>query len=337
MANVEKIYLDSNICRYPHEVLQFGPYGSLAIDLLVWAAKESFVPNFRERLDLLIPAPSITFHAADFYRLFGQRRTSVLKPLTPGGEAIFAYKEKLRKDYGRCILDATMFSMSTNSIAYTDKEYRVVDQRRQERYKLSSLKVFRGLEIVRSSRAFVRYTVEINPDFVQNNHFLSQLITIPDYVSLRTAGTDHAKVGSSWTVGRFLYLRMRYAWGLWCSADNKAKSEFTENFSELMEIAGFDKTPAKKAASLLRGYLERVCTLESIPFTARIEKVDAGAVRRLPDGSRPAAYQVILTKKAGQREQEAEQQRLATEQQQQNQLRQQGQQQALKLAEKLHS
>ena len=66
MANVEKIYLDSNICRYPHEVLQYGPYGGLAIDLIVWAAKETFIPSFRQNLALLLDTPEITFHAADF-------------------------------------------------------------------------------------------------------------------------------------------------------------------------------------------------------------------------------------------------------------------------------
>jgi hypothetical protein len=133
MPNVERIYLDSNICRYPHEVSQFGPYSSLAIDLLVWAAKETYIPNFRERLDLLIAPPSLTFHAADFYNLFGHRRNSVLRKLTPGGEGIFAYREKHRKVYGRYILDATLYSMSTHSIAYSEKEYRLVNERRQLR------------------------------------------------------------------------------------------------------------------------------------------------------------------------------------------------------------
>ncbi|WP_324680816.1 hypothetical protein [Hymenobacter sp. GOD-10R] len=296
--------------------MQFGPYGSLAIDLLVWAAKETYVPNFRERIDLLFPTPTLTFHAADFYNLFGHVRNSVLKPLTPGGEAIFAYRDKHRKDYGRCILDAVLYSMSTNSIAYAEKEYRVVDERRRTRYTLSTLKVFKGLTIERSSRAYVRYTMQANPDFVQNNHLLSQVISVPDYVSLRTAGTEHSKRGSSWMVGRFLYLRMRYAWGLWCTAENKGKAEFTENFDELLEIAGFVKTPPKKAASLLRGYLSRVCTLDSIPFTARIEKGSTQNARRQQDGSRPDVYRVILTKKTIQRADEDELHRVATEQQQ---------------------
>ncbi|WP_188816198.1 hypothetical protein [Hymenobacter cavernae] len=317
--------------------MQFGPYGSLAIDLLVWAARETYVPNFRERLDLLIPTPTLIFHAADFYNLFGHRRNSVLKPLTPGGEAIFAYREKHRKEYGRCILDAVLYSMSTNSIAYSEKEYRVVDERRRTRYTLTSLKVFKGLTIERSQRAYVRYTMQANPDFVQNNHLLSQAISVPDYVSLRTAGTEHSKEGSSWTVGRFLYLRMRYAWGLWCTAENKAKAEFTENFEELLEIAGFVKTPPKKAASLLRGYLERVCTLASIPFTARIEKVTTQNARRQQDGSRPDAYQVILTKKATQRAEEGEQMRMATEQQHQEQQQQVGQPRLQNLAQNLHA
>jgi hypothetical protein len=314
MANVEKIYLDSNICRYPHEVLQYGPYGGLAIDLVVWVAKETFVPSFRQNVMLLVDTPSITFHAADFYSVFGQRRGALFSALTKGGEVIFGLRPKHREDYGRTILDATLYSMSMHSMGFETKEYRVAGPRRETRYTLDTLKLFKQLVITRKDRSFVRYNMSVNPDFVQNNHFLSQVITLPDYVSLRTAGTEHDPDGSSWTVGRFLYLRMRYAWGLWCSKENKSKNTFVENFAELKEIAGFDKTPAKKAASLLRGYLARVCTLESIPFTAEVIKIDATA-KRQSDGSVEDAYQVMLTKKPNQ--EKAEKELLKQQQQQQ--------------------
>jgi hypothetical protein len=101
---------------------------------------------------------------------------------------------------------------------------------------------------------------------------------------------------------------MRYAWGLWCSKDNKRKLTFTENFGDLKEISGFEKTPAKKAASLLRGHLKRVCALESIPFTAEITKVESIG-RRQADGSIEDEYQVLLTKKPEVAKAEAEEQK----------------------------
>lgn len=317
MANIETIYLDSNICRYPQEVGQFGPYRGLAIDLLVWAAKETFIPSFRQDLGLLLNVPEITFHAADFYTLFGHSRSSLLQPLTKGGEVIFATRPKFKADYGRTMLDATLFSMSTQAIVYDTKEYRLAGPRRETRNILSSLKLFKALSITRKARSFVRYTMSVNPDFIQNNHFLSQLITLADYTSLRTPGTEAQPEGTSWTVGRFLYLRMRYAWGLWCSKDNKSKLTFTENFDELKEIAGFEKTDNKKAASLMRGHLKRVCALESIPFTAEISKVESTA-RRQADGSIEDAYQVVLTKKPAVAKAEADERK--RQQSQQTQL-----------------
>jgi hypothetical protein len=110
MANAEGIYLDSNICRYPHGVGQFGPYRGLAIDLIVWAAKETFIPSFRQNGALLLDTPEITFHASDFYHLFGHSRNSLLQPLSKGGEVIFAMNPRMRTDYGGTILDATLFS-----------------------------------------------------------------------------------------------------------------------------------------------------------------------------------------------------------------------------------
>jgi hypothetical protein len=314
MTNIETIYLDSNICRYPHEVRQFGPYRGLAIDLIVWAAKETFVPSFRQNVLLLADTPQIVFHAADFYRLFGHGRSSLLQPLSKGGNVIFAMQPTKRANYGRCILDAVLFSMSVYSLVYDEKEYRVAGPKRETRYTLSTLKLFKGLEIVRRDRSFVRYTMSVNPDFVQNNHFLSQLITLPDYTSLRTAGTESEPEGSSWAVGRFLYLRMRYAWGLWCSKANKNNGSFTENFEELKEIAGFEKTENKKAASLLRGHLKKVCALESIPFTAEVTKT-ASTARRLADGSIEDAYQVVLTKKPAVAKAEAEERKRQQSQQ----------------------
>ncbi|RZJ94977.1 hypothetical protein EAH73_20630 [Hymenobacter nivis] len=308
MTNIETIYLDSNICRYPHEVRQYGPYRGLAIDLIMWVAKETFIPSFRQNLALLLDTPSITFHASDFYTLFGHSRNSLLQPMTKGGQVIFALQPKFRADYGRTILDAVLFSMSAHSMLYDSKEYRVAGPKRETRYVLGSLKLFKGLTITRRDRSFVRYTMSVNPDFVQNNHFLSQLITLPDYASLRTAGTEQEPTGSSWTVGRFLYLRMRYAWGLWCSKDNKGKLKFIENFDELKEIAGFEKTPSKKAASLLRGFLARVCALNSIPFTAEVTKIGS-TDHRQADGTIEDKYQVLLTKKPEIAKAEAEEQK----------------------------
>lgn len=308
MANIDTIYLDSNICRYPHEVQQFGPYRGLAIDLIMWVAKETFIPSFRHNLGLLLDTPQITFHAADFYRLFGHSRNSLLQPLSKGGEKIFAMYPKFREKYGQTILDAILFSMSVYSLAYDEKEYRLAGPQRETRSILKTLKLFKGLEIMRRDRSFVRYTMAVNPDFVQNNHFLSQLIHVPDYAGLRTPGTEREPDGSSWTVGRFLYLRLRYAWGLWCTKDNKRKPTFTENFEELKEIAGFEKTPAKKAASLLRGHLKKVCALESIPFTAEITKIESTG-RRQADGSIEDEYQVVFTKKPEIAKSEAEEQK----------------------------
>jgi hypothetical protein len=206
------------------------------------------------------------------------------------------------------MLDAVLFSMSAHNMLYDSKEYRVAGPRRETRYNLSSVRLFKGLTIARRDRSFVRYSMSVNPDFVQNNHFLSQLITLPDYTSLRTAGTEEQPLGTSWTVGRFLYLRMRYAWGLWCTKENKSKLKFTENFDELKEIAGFEKTPAKKAASLLRGFLTRVCALDSIPFTAEVIKTESNG-RRQVDGSFDDNYQVVLTKKPEVAKAEAEEQK----------------------------
>jgi hypothetical protein len=317
MANIETIYLDSNICRYPHEVRQFGPYRSLAMDLIVWAAKETFIPSFRQNLGLLLDTPAITFQATDFYQVFGHSRNSLLQPLSKGGQAIFAMYPNHREKYGRTILDALLFAMSVYSLAYDEKEYRLAGPRRETRDILKTLKLFKGLEIVRHDRSFVRYSMLVNPEFVQNNHFLSQLVHVADYASLRTAGTEEEPRGSSWAVGRFLYLRMRYAWGLWSSKDNKGKLTFIENFKELKEISGFEKTPAKKAASLLRSHLKRVCALDSIPFTAEITKVESIGRHQIDD-SMEGEYQVVLTKKPNIVKAEAEE--LKRQQSQRSQL-----------------
>ena len=317
MANIEAIYLDSNICRYPHEVRQFGPYRGLAIDLIVWVAQETFIPSFRQNLGLLLDTPSVTFHASDFYQQFGHSRNSLLQPLSKGGQVIFAMYPQKREKYGRTILDALLFAMSVYSLAYDEKEYKLAGPQRETRNILKTLKLFNELEIVRRDRSFVRYTMAVNPSFVQNNHFLSQLVHLADYASLRTAGTEDEPRGSSWTVGRFLYLRMRYAWGLWCSKANKGKLTFTENFEELKEIAGFEKTDNKKAASLMRGHLKKVCALDSIPFTAAINKVESHG-RRREDGTIEDAYEVVLTKKPDVAKAEAEE--LKRQQNQQTQL-----------------
>ena len=90
MANIETIYLDSNICRYPHEVRQFGPYRGLAIDLIMWVAKETFIPSFRQNPALLLDTPEVTFHATDFSSFFGHSSNSLSQKLTKGGSVIFA-------------------------------------------------------------------------------------------------------------------------------------------------------------------------------------------------------------------------------------------------------
>jgi hypothetical protein len=157
----------------------------------------------------------------------------------------------------------------------------------------------------------------MNSDFIQKSHYLSQLINLPDYTSLRRPGTEKQPLGTSWTVGRFLYLRMRYAWGLWCSESNKGKRPFIENFGELKEIAGFEKNDNKKAASQLRKHLVEVCQLASIPFTAEVSKV-ATTGHRQADGSFENVYEVVLTKKPDVVKAKAEE--LKREQLQQTQL-----------------
>ncbi|MGI4735036.1 MAG: hypothetical protein ACRYG7_07650 [Janthinobacterium lividum] len=297
---------------------QLGPYRALAIDLIVWAAKETFVPSFRQNPALLLDTPEITFHGSDFYNFFGHHRNSLMRPLTSGGEAIFRFQgARIKAEYGRTILDATLFSMSMFKIGYDGKEYRVAGPRRETRKVLDTLSLFKRLTIVRKARSFVRYSMLVNPDFIQNNHYLSQQINLADYASLRRPGTEAQPRGTSWTVGRFLYLRMRYAWGLWCTKDNKGKLKFTENFEELKEIAGFEKTETKKAASQLRKHLAIVCELGSIPFTAEVTKM-ASTTRRAADGSIEDAYQVVLTKKP--EVAKAEQQEQQRQQLQQSQL-----------------
>lgn len=317
MTNIGTIYLDSNICRYPHEVRQFGPYRGLAIDLIVWASKETFIPSFRQNPALLFDTPEITFHATDFNAFFGHNRNSLSQSLTKGGEAIFALQPQRKAEYGKTILDAVLFSMSMYKMGYEGKEYRVAGPRRETRKTLDTLSLFKKLTIVRKARSFVRYSMIVNPDFIQNNHYLSQLINLPDYASLRRPGTEKQPLGTSWTVGRFLYLRMRYAWGLWCTKENKGKRTFTENFEELKEIAGFEKTDNRKAASQLRKHLVEVCKLASIPFTAEVSKL-ATTGRRQADGSFENLYEVVLTKKPDVVKAEAEE--LKQQQNQQTQL-----------------
>jgi hypothetical protein len=317
MANIEIIYLDSNICRYPHEVRQFGPYRGLAIDLIMWVAKETFIPSFRQHAGLLLDTPEVVFHATDFSSFFGHNVNSLSQKLTKGGDAIFALQPQRRAEYGRTILDATLFSMSMYKMGYEGKEYRVAGPRQETRKTLDTLSLFKRLTITRKARSFVRFSMIVNPDFIQNNHYLSQLINLADYTSLRREGTEKQPLGTSWTVGRFLYLRMRYAWGLWCTKSNKGKRTFTENFEELKEIAGFEKTENKKAASQLRKHLVEVCKLASIPFTAEVSKV-ATTGHRQADGTFEDVYEVVLTKKPEVAKAEAEE--LKREQLQQTQL-----------------
>ena len=76
MTNIETIYLDSNICRYPHEVRQFGPYRGLAIDLIMWVAKLTFIPSFRQNPDLLLDTPQVTH--GDWIELAGAANCRML-------------------------------------------------------------------------------------------------------------------------------------------------------------------------------------------------------------------------------------------------------------------
>jgi hypothetical protein len=104
---------------------------------------------------------------------------------------------------------------------------------------------------------------------------------------------------------------------LWCSKSNKGKRTFIENFEELKEIAGFEKTDNRKAASQLRKHLAEVCKLASVPFTAEVSKL-ATTGRRQADGSFEDLYEVVLTKKPNVVKAKAEE--LKREQLQQTQL-----------------
>ncbi|QKG59153.1 hypothetical protein GKZ68_20960 (plasmid) [Hymenobacter sp. BRD128] len=143
--------------------------------------------------------------------------------------------------------------------------------------------------------------------FIRNNHYRPQPLVLADYLSLRTSGvtaatglTGKARQGRSCTSSRLLYCRLLWRWGAWLGESTKHLSQQEERFEDLCDLLGWQVS--KVSAVRLHALLTKVCALASIPFTAQVKQSKQRlAVSRAADGSLPASFVVLLTKKvAGQ-------------------------------------
>lgn len=158
MTKVHPVYLDTNFCRDPQVLRKsFGPNAGLLLDLLVFAASRTHVPEGYRRPELLPPKGEgrwIRFHTSDFYREFGYNRQTLLAKPTPRLIAhVFAGERKAAQaEYGTSILDATLYSMSSNLLVFNKRFYQQFGPDKKVIQNLTSLQIFQGLHITRATK-----------------------------------------------------------------------------------------------------------------------------------------------------------------------------------------
>lgn len=350
MTKIQPVYLDTNFCRDPQVLRKsFGPNLGLLLDLLVFAAARTHVAEGHRRSELL-PAQGegrwLRFHTSDFYREFGYNRQTLLAPPPPRLVAhVFAgERQAYQAEYGRTVLDATLFSMSSNAVLFKRRYYQQFGADRKLHQQLKSLQIFQDLHITRASKQgllplgsdetdgppvdlddrpeeeqpevsvgeadekapkciYVSYFLRVGGIFIRNNHYRPQPLVLADYLSLRTGGvtaaaskTGKARLGRSCTSSRLLYCRLLWRWGAWLGESTRHLTQQEENFGDLCELLGWQASAV--AAVRLNVLLTKVCTLPSIPFTARVKQSKQRlAVNRAADGSLPPHFLVVLYKK----------------------------------------
>lgn len=233
MPNIAPIYLDTNFCRDPQVLRRcLGPNAGLLLDLLVFAAAKTHVPEGYRRPELL-PGQGegrwVRFHCSDFYREFGYNRQTLLaKPGARLVAHVFAGgRQHYQAEYGRSVLDATLWGMSMNAVAFDKTRYQQFGPDRKLVQQLTTVQIFRDLKITRATRLglpvigeevegpeaqdeefelsgepevvgsaskciYVSYQLLVGGIFIRNNHYRPQPLVLADYLSLRTAGVTAA-------------------------------------------------------------------------------------------------------------------------------------------------
>jgi len=158
MTKIHPVYLDTNFCRDPQVLRKsFGPNAGLLLDLLVFAASRTHVPEGYRRPDLLPPQGEgrwIRFHTSDFYREFGYNRQTLLAKPSPRLIAhVFAGERKAAQtEFGTSILDATLYSMNSNLLVFSKRYYQQFGPDKKLQQNLTSLQIFQGLRITRATK-----------------------------------------------------------------------------------------------------------------------------------------------------------------------------------------
>ena len=317
MTKVRPVYLDSNFCRFPHILKQYGPYESIALDLLVFIAGKTHRPTYKTNPINLQVHQRVYFHAQDFCKEFNHARQIATTKLTDKD------REQL-KDYSPTTkaeivsqLDYVLFMMmSRNATFDRTKRYQVAGPDGKVMVEWEALQVFGRLitnrtEEHRKDTEAIRYSMDVLAGFIGNNHHRGQRFFLEDYLRLVTEGgkadTERKPTKSgqprqvgrprAWVAGRRLFLRLIWKWGMWQEENRKLLDTLEDDFEELCEVANLMGGTDRLRATRLRDYLDRVCQLGDLPFTAEVRKVRPNFAARQATGKLPPPYQVVLTKR----------------------------------------
>lgn len=299
MTNIYPIYLDSNICRTPHVVRKYGPYYGFALDLLVYVAKHSHDPNYRNNLGEFHQNKSIQLLANDFYNEFGHSKSHLLHKPTPAAiQRIFGDAKEDIADHGKTVLEAALYAMGARNLSFK-YGYDIADRNRGVARRTDFLQLFSSIEVKRGRNTLSQIQFSIAREWIWNNHMRPQAINLERYCAIRTPGTENEPRGRNWPVGRMLYLRLLYTWGS-ANAEKHNLAQVSETFHALAIVAGVDsRTNYKHMANDLRQWCQQVCELGGLPFTVEITPSSRGPVL-LQNGvnKNRSPYTVTLLRKA---------------------------------------
>lgn len=329
MPKIRPVYLDSNFCRYPQTIRSYGAHESLALDLLVFIASKTHRPNYKTNPINLHVHQRVYFHAGDFCKEFSRPRQTITAKLSDQAKAnLKDYSKKVQSEIVSQ-LDYTLFMMTARSAIF-EKHYKIAGPDGKIIVEHEGVQVFSKLITNRAEERRLRtqaisYSMDVLAGFIGNNHHRGQSFFLEDYLNVRTTGGKdddertpttsgkERKAGKprAWAAGRRLFLRLIWKWGWWQEENRRTQKMQLDDFEELCDVVQLLNGPDKLRASRLRAYLEDVCRMGNLPFTAEVVKVRPDFTARQLNGKTPPPYQVILTKRAEKQQQPGLQQSLA--------------------------
>jgi hypothetical protein len=331
MSKIHPVYLDSNFCKNPHYVKQYGPYSGVALDLLVFVASKTHRPNYKTNPINLHVHQHIYFHAQDFCKTFNHPRQLAHSKLPPAQvKELQKYPKSAQKGIVSQ-LDFTLFMMTAKNTMFDEGDsYKIAGPDGRVLVEWQAVQVFSTLITnravdTRADTQPISYQLDVLASFIGNNHHRGQGFLLADYLNIcvehaadvqqeltiNKSGTPRKKSKArTWPTGRRLFLRLIWKLGMWQEESRRSTRTQDEDYEELCEIANLTSANERQNASRLRDYLEAVCRLGNLPFTAEVVKVQSNYLARQLTGKTPPPYRVVLTKKAG-KQQPGEQQSLA--------------------------